>query len=72
MSYQLRTKSLYMMNNVVAVSSVMAAGLLIILGFMGIGYALTSWLTSERGAISQGIGILFLIFDLRSVRVDGL
>ncbi|MFF2910664.1 ABC transporter permease subunit [Paenibacillus sp. NPDC057934] len=57
-------KSLGVMNDVVAVSSVMVAGLLIILGFMGIGYALTSWLSSERGALSLGIGIVFLMFLL--------
>ncbi|WP_083835611.1 ABC transporter permease subunit [Paenibacillus dendritiformis] len=57
-------KGLGVMNDVAAVSSVMAAGLLIILGFMGIGYALTSWLNSERSALSLGIGIVFLMFLL--------
>ncbi|RJE90905.1 hypothetical protein D3P07_02130 [Paenibacillus sp. 1011MAR3C5] len=49
-------------NNVAAVGGVMAAGLFIVLGFMGIGYALTSWLSTERGALSLGIGIVFLMF----------
>jgi len=57
-------KGLGVMNDVAAVSGVMAAGLMIILGFMGIGYALTSWLNSERGALMLGIGIVFLMFLL--------
>lgn len=57
-------KGLGVINNAAAVGSIMAAGLFIVLGFMGIGYALTSWLSSERGALSLGIGIVFLMFLL--------
>lgn len=57
-------KGIGVINNAAAVGSVMATGLFIVLGFMGIGYALTSWLSSERGALSLGIGIVFLMFLL--------
>jgi len=57
-------KSLGVMNNVAAISGIMAAGLLIILGMMGIGYALTPFLTTERMGVSLAIGIVFLMFLL--------
>lgn len=51
-----------MLNDPWAVSGVMLAGLLTSLAFMGIGFALTPWLNSERGALSIGIGIVSLMF----------
>lgn len=44
------------------VVEVMASGLLTTLAFMGIGYALTPWLNSERGTMSIGIGLVLLMF----------
>ncbi|MNI84720.1 hypothetical protein D3C73_1416490 [compost metagenome] len=40
----------------------MLAGLLTTLSFMGIGFLLTPWLKTERGALSAGIGIVFAMF----------
>ncbi|KOP65557.1 hypothetical protein AMS62_10080 [Bacillus sp. FJAT-18019] len=57
-------KSTTMMNDPWTVCSIMIAGLLITLGFMGIGFALTSWLHSERGALSMGIAVVFIMFLL--------
>ncbi|TJY44404.1 hypothetical protein E5161_03215 [Cohnella pontilimi] len=45
-----------------AVMAVTTSGFLTTLGFMGIGYALTPWLNSERGALSIGIGLVLLMF----------
>ncbi|RKP46725.1 hypothetical protein D7Z26_24265 [Cohnella endophytica] len=50
------------LTDVGAVTSVAAAGLFIALAFMGIGYALTPWLSSERSGLSLGIGIVLLMF----------
>lgn len=55
-------KNLNVMNDASAIAGMMTAGLLIMLCFMGIGYALTSWLATERGAMSIGIGFVFLMF----------
>lgn len=55
-------KSLNVMNDAAAIVGIMAAGLLIMLCFMGIGYSLTPWFATERGAMSSGIGIVFLMF----------
>lgn len=40
------------------------AGYLLVLSFMGIGYGLTSWLASDRTAVSAGAGIAVLAFLL--------
>lgn len=63
-----------MLNDPWAVSGVMLAGLLTSLAFTGIGFALTSWLNSERGALSIGIGIVSLMFllDILSILNDNL
>jgi len=57
-------KGLGVINNITAITGIMVAGLLIILGFMGIGYALTPFLTTERMGLSLGIGIVFFMFLL--------
>ena len=57
-------KGTNVMNDPWVVADVITSGLLITLGFMGIGFALTSWLNSERGALSLGIGIVFVMFLL--------
>ncbi|WP_082112310.1 ABC transporter permease subunit [Paenibacillus sp. DMB20] len=51
-----------MLNAPWAVTNVMLAGLLTSLAFMGIGFALSPWLNSERGALSIGIGIVSIMF----------
>lgn len=53
-----------MLNAPRAVTNVMLAGLLTSLAFMGIGFALSPWLNSERGALSIGIGIVSIMFLL--------
>ncbi|GAA0392307.1 ABC transporter permease subunit [Paenibacillus motobuensis] len=55
-------KSIGMLNSPWAVTSVMLAGLLTSLAFMGIGFAISPWLDSERGALSMGIGIVVIMF----------
>jgi ABC-type transport system involved in multi-copper enzyme maturation permease subunit len=55
-------KSLNVMRDAAAIVGLTAAGLLVVLCFMGIGYALSPWLATERGAMSSGIGIVFLMF----------
>jgi ABC-type transport system involved in multi-copper enzyme maturation permease subunit len=55
-------KTSNMLNDPWAVSAIMLAGFLTSLAFMGIGFALTPWLNSERGALSIGIGIVSLMF----------
>ncbi|MNO83601.1 ABC-2 family transporter protein [compost metagenome] len=55
-------KGTNIMNNPWAVCGVMLAGLLTTLSFMGIGFLLTPWLKTERGALSAGIGIVFAMF----------
>lgn len=55
-------KGTNIMNDPWAVSGVMLAGLLTTLSFMGIGFGLTPWLKTERGALSAGIGIVFAMF----------
>lgn len=58
-------KGTNVLNDPWTVSSVMLVGLLTTLAFMGIGFALTPWLNSERGALSMGIGVVFLMFLLK-------
>lgn len=56
-----------MLNAPWAVTDVMLAGLLTSLAFMGIGFALSPWLNSERGALSIGIGIVSIMFLLHII-----
>lgn len=62
------------MENGGAVANMMSAGFFITLGFMGIGYAITPWLASERAALSLGVGIVLLmfLFNLLSAFGDNL
>jgi len=55
-------KSLGMLNTPWAVTNIMLAGLLTSLAFMGVGFAISPWLNSERGALSIGIGIVAIMF----------
>lgn len=43
----------------------LSAGYLLILSFMGMGYVLTSWVVSDRTAVSAGAGIAVLAFFLQ-------
>lgn len=63
-----------LLNDAGNIARMMASGWLVALGFMGIGYALTPWLSSERGALSIGIGIvlLFFIFNMLSGFAESL
>jgi ABC-2 type transport system permease protein len=45
-----------------AVADVLIAGLFVTLGLMGIGYAVSPWLESERVSLSIGLGIVLLMF----------
>lgn len=45
-----------------AIVNIVLAAFFVTLGFMGIGYAITPWLESERGALSLGVGIVLLMF----------
>ncbi|MFC5407049.1 ABC transporter permease subunit [Cohnella soli] len=45
-----------------AVTGLIVASTLIAFAFMGIGYAITPWLSSERTGLSLGIGVVLLMF----------
>lgn len=60
-------KFIGMLNAPWTVTNIMLAGLLTSLAFMGIGFALSPWLNSERAALSIGIGIVSIMFLLNII-----